>query len=91
MASLEWKVVASIELDEGHSESQTKHVINGTPCLRFARLEVCKSGEDAGFYLMHICTDGRGTDTFHESLNDAIDQAEFEFGVRREDWDIGER
>jgi hypothetical protein len=33
----------------------------------------------------------RGTDTFHESLNDAIDQAEFEFGVKRKDWDIGER
>jgi hypothetical protein len=37
-------------------------------------------------YLMHICEDGSGTDTWHESLEDALLQAEWEFGVRLEEW-----
>jgi len=37
-------------------------------------------------YLMHICEDGSGTDTWHESLEDALHQAEWEFGVRLEEW-----
>ena len=36
-----------------------------------------------GFYLLHIRSDSRGTDTLHETLEDVFDQAEFEFGVTK--------
>jgi hypothetical protein len=35
---------------------------------------------------MHICADGTGTDTWHESLEDAMHQADFEFGVQPDEW-----
>jgi hypothetical protein len=35
---------------------------------------------------MHICENGQGTDTWHMSLDDAFHQAEFEFGVKAEEW-----
>lgn len=35
---------------------------------------------------MHFCADGSGTDTWHETLEDAFHQAEWEFGVERSQW-----
>ncbi|MBB5318006.1 hypothetical protein [Tunturibacter empetritectus] len=35
---------------------------------------------------MHICEDNLGTDTFHETLDEALHQAEWEFEVRPEEW-----
>ncbi len=28
------------------------------------------------------------SDTWHETLEDAMDQADFEFGVKPEEWDV---
>jgi hypothetical protein len=52
----------------------------------FVRLEIARNGADGGYYLFHICADGSGTDTWHGTLEDALDQAEAEFGVITEDW-----
>jgi hypothetical protein len=35
---------------------------------------------------MYLCENGQGTDTFHLTLDDALHQAEYEFGVRPEEW-----
>lgn len=88
MAELEWKVVGSVELQSQHWRSRTRHIINGVPCPPFARLEITTYGRESGFYSLHICSDGSGTDTWHESLDDAFDQAGFEFGVKRHEWDM---
>ena len=37
----------------------------------FARLEIARFGQDSGYYLLHICADGSGTDTWHQTLEDA--------------------
>jgi len=29
---------------------------------------------------------GHGTDTWHQTLDDAFDQAQWEFGIAREEW-----
>ncbi|MGC2660959.1 MAG: hypothetical protein WA324_23645 [Bryobacteraceae bacterium] len=34
----------------------------------------CDIGEEAGFYLLHLYSDGQGTDTWHETLEDAFHQ-----------------
>ena len=41
---------------------------------------------EQGCYLFHICADGQGTDTWHESTGEAVDQAQWEFGVRPDEW-----
>jgi hypothetical protein len=88
MATLEWKVVGSVELRSQHWPSRTHHTINGVPCPTFTSLEITTYGEGTGFYLLHICSDGQGTDTWHETLDDVFEQAEFEFGVKRYEWKI---
>jgi len=52
----------------------------------FVRLEIATYGTDQGFYLLHICADGTGTDTWHQTLDDALRQAEVEFRVGRSEW-----
>jgi hypothetical protein len=43
-------------------------------------------GED-GYYLFYLDPSGEElTDTFHDSVDAAMQQAEWEFGVRPEEW-----
>ncbi len=45
--------------------------------------------ENGDYYLIYL--DERGseqTDTWHESLESAIQQAEFEFGVKPDEWKV---
>ncbi len=86
MATSNWKVIGPVELQNHHWPSKTRHTINGEPCREFTRLEIGTYDEDAGVYLLHLGPDDRGTDTWHENLDDAFHQAEFEFGVRRDQW-----
>jgi hypothetical protein len=88
MATSDWKVVGQVALQNHHWPSKTRHTINGKPFGQFSRLEIVTHGEDAGVYLLHIGPNGRGTDTWHENPDDAFHQAEFEFGVRRDEWHL---
>lgn len=86
MATSNWKVIGRVELQSHHWPSKTRHTINGEMCRELTRLEIGTYNEDAGVYLLHLGPDDRGTDTWHENLDDAFHQAEFEFGVRRDEW-----
>jgi hypothetical protein len=42
---------------------------------------------DAGYYLLYLDSEGMEmTDTWHESVAAAIEQAKFEFGLMPDDW-----
>ena len=70
----------------------TKHTLidskGAKPFPPFTSLAITRWSEpdDGGFYLMHICADGSGTDTWHGSLDDALHQADFEFSVQADEW-----
>ena len=50
-------------------------------------LSIVQYDGDSGFYLFYLDESGKEqTDTYHESIEDAFKQAEFEFGVKKEDW-----
>jgi hypothetical protein len=84
----EWKKIGSVTLQRHHTPSRTRHTINGEPVTAFVGLEIVNYGSEAGFYLLHLCADGRGTDTWHETLDDALHQTTFEFGVTSAEWDM---
>jgi len=52
----------------------------------FVTLKITHDPGHSGYYLMHICENRMIADTWHPSLDDAMYQAEWEFGVRREEW-----
>ena len=50
-------------------------------------LRIVKYPEDQGFYLLYLDAYGQElTDTYHDSLEGAMAQAEFEFQVKPSDW-----
>jgi hypothetical protein len=88
----EWKKIGSVILHPHRSlTSRMRHSINGEPITEFVALEIGTYEPNTGFYLLHLCADGRGTDTWHENLADALHQADFEFGVTPDEWNIETR
>lgn len=52
-----------------------------------AALSIVQYENDQGFYLFYLDATGKEqTDTYHETLDSAFEQAEFEFGIKREVW-----
>jgi hypothetical protein len=44
---------------------------------------------DPGYYLLYLDEDGEEiTDTYHESLEKAVNQAKWEFNVEPDEWDV---
>lgn len=54
-------------------------------------LAIVQYPEDSGFYLLYLDAHGQEmTDTYHETIEGAMSQAEFEFNVRPPDWETAE-
>lgn len=77
---------ASID-DDVRPTGATKHsygdlvdgeIVAGGPLGPFAALAI--QGDDSGYFLLYLDADGSPvTDTWHETLDDALEQAEFEY------------
>lgn len=83
--------IKRVTLSDHHlSPGRTKHTLSdgagARPFPPFTSLAITQYSGDAGYYLMHICDNHLGTDTWHETLEDALYQAEWEFGVMPEEW-----
>lgn len=82
-----------VELDANHLRpGRARHFIKDSQGRRefppFVRLEIAQYLGRMECYLFRICEDGSGADTYHESLDGALDQAEWEFKVRRDEWQV---
>lgn len=91
VAMNEWIELMSVKLGAIHTPTgNTKHWLVDSagkrPFPHFVSLTIAQYPGDTGFYLLYKCDDGQGTDTWHQSLEDAQHQAEFEFGVRLDEW-----
>lgn len=50
-------------------------------------LRIVQYSSDPGYYLFYCDDSGAElTDTYHDSVQEAMDQAEFEFGITAEEW-----
>jgi hypothetical protein len=78
-----------VTLTPGHAaNSATRHVADGQELPRPAALSIEQYPDDSGYYLMYLDSAGREqTDTYHDTLEGAFEQARFEFGVQRDKWD----
>jgi len=83
--------IKKVALNERHLRpGRTKHTIKDSTGTRefppFTSLAMVQYPGHACCYLMHICEDGGYADTYHESIDDAVSQAEWEFGAGPEEW-----
>jgi len=85
--------IARVHLLPRHRPTgKTRHYF-GTPDNRVeapvpAMLRIVQYDDDAGFYLFYCDEDGTEfTDTLHETVAKAKEQAKFEFNVQSDEWD----
>ena len=65
----------------------TRHIHNGVTLPSPAELRIVQYSGDPGFYLFYCDSSGREqTDTYHDSVQSAMGQANAEFGVQEWDW-----
>ena len=66
---------------------QVEQVVAGEPMGPMAGLAICSCGEGSAFYLFGCDPEWSVvTDTYHDSLDDAMDQAEFEYEGVSKTW-----
>jgi len=75
------KVLEYLVLSDQHEPTgNTRHEITGEHIDQFHGLAICKYQDDPGYYLFY-CDENwiERTDTYHDSLEEAKEQAEFEY------------
>lgn len=86
MRALKRVSLTASHLSPGRTQHTLVDSVGARPFPPFVSLAITRYGQDAGYYLMHICGNGLATDTWHETLEDALKQAAWEFEVRSEEW-----
>lgn len=86
-------LIAYLILTSKHTKTNnTKHYVSGQLLTGISILTICKYVNDAGYYLFYCGSDWKEfTDTYHDSMEDAMDQAEFEFANTHGDWIISKK
>jgi hypothetical protein len=81
-------VLCSVDVPEALSSGRVINAIGVGSFPPFEKLEIGTYPDDAGVYLMRLCSDGQVADTWHQSFDDAFHQAEFEFGIPKTQWAV---
>ena len=81
-------LIKHVTLGSQHTPTgNTRHWIGGEQMPLPASLEISQYPGDTAFYLRYLDAVGREmTDSWHQSLEDVMHQAEFEFGVKSTEW-----
>jgi hypothetical protein len=66
---------------------KTKHFLGTVPAPVPWRLVIAQPSQGNGYYLLHFDENGEEiTDTYHESISEAMSQAEWEFEIPESAW-----
>ncbi len=78
--------------EQNKSTGKTRHVVSGSDMPLPAMLRIVRFPNDQGYYLLYLDKAGRElTDTYHDTLADAVDQARWEYEVQPEQWETVEQ
>lgn len=85
----DYLVLKKIRLTAANAPTgMTRHLHGKTELPAPVELQIVKYPDDAGYYLLYLDDSGNEqTDTYHDTLEGALSQAEFEFKTRPGDWE----
>ena len=77
-----------VKLTSAHKPTgKTRHFQGREALPPPTELRIVQYKSDPGYYLFYCDESGiEITDTYHESLREAMDQAEYEFGIATHEW-----
>ena len=83
-----YKILKEVSLERFFATGKTRHFSGNIELPKPDFLQIVKYEDDTGYYLFYLngskeCM----TDTYHETIKNAIDQAQWEFGVDANDWE----
>jgi hypothetical protein len=83
-------ILRQVRLTDQHVPTgATRHYLNGQLLPPPKSLRIGQYDTDRGFYLLHLDeNDLEVSDTYHGTLDEALEQAKCEFGVQAEDWEL---
>ncbi|HEY3197885.1 MAG TPA: hypothetical protein VGJ57_07710 [Nitrospirales bacterium] len=84
------QILRRINLRPTHKPTgKTRHYLGADELPAPSELKIVRYIGNPGVYLIYLDKSGcELTDTYHETLDDAIAQAEFEFGITPNEWDV---
>ena len=86
---MNYQVLREISLLPSTSTGRTKHFAGSRELPTPAKLQIAQYVNGSGFYLFYLDDHGSiMTDTFHDSMEGAMDQAQWEFDIEMKDWKI---
>jgi hypothetical protein len=88
---MEYIILKKVKLMDRHKPTgKTIHLTAGEEAESPTSLKIISYKNVAGYYLLYFDDEEEEiTDTFHESLKGAFEQAKWEFGVQEEEWGEG--
>lgn len=83
-------VLREVRLKKTHKATgKTHHYYNDKEIIKPSKLQVVTYPDDMGYYLLYFDEyDRELTDTYHDSLEGAIAQAEWEFHIQANEWHV---
>jgi hypothetical protein len=80
-------IIAEVDVSGREPTGATHHTRGGKKVGPADMLRLVRLAGDESIYLIHYNANGNElTDTCHSSVEEALDQAEFEYALRKEDW-----
>lgn len=84
---MSYKILKRISLDGVNATGKTKHYILNEEMPKPMELQIVQYDGDTGFYLLYLDKEGEEmTDTYHDTIEAAFRQAEWEFNIKQEEW-----
>ncbi len=81
------QILGEVDVSNISPTGKTLHTVSGVPVTKAVTLRMVQLESDDSIYLIHYATDDAElTDTCHESVEDALEQAKFEYGLEKSDW-----
>jgi hypothetical protein len=84
---MEYKIIKEISLASKEATGKTKHYAGSDELPVAIKLQIAQYEGDDGFYLFYLDeSDEVMTDTYHTTIEGAMEQAEWEYNIKPEEW-----
>jgi len=84
---MSYTVLKQINLEGFEPTGKTRHFFGNELLSKPSFLQIAKYDDDPGYYLFYLDSDKDVlTDTYHETIDKAFEQAEWEFGIKLVNW-----
>ncbi len=81
------QILGEVDISAISPTGKTRHTVDGVPVTDEVKLRMVRLAGDTSIYLIHYGADGAElTDTCHGTIEEAVDQANFEYGIGKCDW-----